>query len=140
MSVLLIAEDDDDIATILTRIFRRAGLTALRAGDGTAALAMAVTSVPDVILTDLGMPGMDGWDLIAAVRGHTTLADTPLAVLSGHLQPNDPRVAASGCCAALLKPCPNDQLLTTVQKLVEAGPHRHAADVTGCPALHPLLL
>ncbi|MEV4636430.1 response regulator [Actinoplanes sp. NPDC049548] len=134
MTVLLIAEDVDDIAMILERVFTRAGMTVLRAPDGAAAFDMAREHRPDVILTDLGMPRMDGWELIRAVRGDAELADTPIAILTGQLQPGDPGVAESGACALLLKPTPNSELVSVVQRLADAGRHGHDFTAAGCVA------
>lgn len=135
MAVLVIAEDDEDIALVLVRVFKRAGMTVLRAPDGQAAFDLIVRERPDIILTDLGMPRMDGWELIAAVRGHAELADTPIAILSGHLRPGDPDATAAQVCAILLKPCPNDRLLATMNQLLDVGPHQHGgATGSRCPA------
>ncbi|GIF14754.1 response regulator [Actinoplanes teichomyceticus] len=128
--MLLIAEDDEDIAAVLARVCKRAGLTVLRAPDGRAALEMVVAERPDVLLTDLGMPRMDGWELIRAVRAHPEVGRTPVAILTGQLAPGDPRVAEAEVCAVLLKPCPNDQLLAVIQELIERGPHEHAPGCT----------
>lgn len=137
MSVLLLSEDNDDIATSLTRLFRRAGMIVLRAADRVEALQVAVAEPPDVVVTDLGMPRRDGWRLIEAIRDHEVLADTPIVILSEHLGYNAPRMAGSGACAVLLKPCPNDQILATVEQLLARGAHRHGAPADACPALRP---
>lgn len=125
MAVVLIAEDDQDIAAILTRLLKRAGHTVLHEPDGLAALERAVADRPGLILTDLGMPRMDGLELTRAVRRHPDLARTPIIMLSGHLNPGDNEPIAAGCCAILLKPCPNDLLRATVQDMVDRGPHAH---------------
>jgi hypothetical protein len=54
-----------------------------------------------------------------------------VVILTGQLAPGDPRAADAQVCAVLLKPCPNDQLLATVQELLAAGPHDH---IMGCAA------
>lgn len=125
MATLLIAEDDEDIAIVLARVCKRAGLDVLRAPDGQTAFEMIVERHPDALLTDLGMPRMDGWELIRKVREHPEVSDIPVAILTGQLAPGDPRAAAAEVCAVLLKPCPNDQLLATIQELLENGPHEH---------------
>ena len=96
MAVVLIAEDDEDIAIILTRLLQRAGLTVLRAPDGADALELAIKHRPDMVLTDLGMPRMDGLELTRAIRAHAKLKDTPIAMLSGHLHPGDTGPVAAG--------------------------------------------
>ncbi|MFI5494834.1 response regulator [Actinoplanes sp. NPDC051859] len=132
MSVLLIAEDVDDIAMILVRLFRREGMTVLHGADGAEAYDLAVEHRPDVILTDLGMPRVDGWGLLKSVRENPDLRDTPVAILTGQLQPGDTRVSDSGACCLLLKPCPNDQLKAEIKRLTDAGPHGHTFSAAGC--------
>ena len=134
MAVVLIAEDDEDIAIILTRLLKRAGHTVLHEADGQSAFAAAVAHRPEVILTDLGMPRMDGLELTRAIRGHTDLAATPVAMLSGQLHPGDARPIAAGVCAVLLKPCPNDRVVALVGELADYGAHEHVADLSACPA------
>jgi CheY-like chemotaxis protein len=132
MAVVLIAEDDQDIAVILTRLLTRAGHTVLHAPDGLAALERAVAERPEVVLTDLGMPRMDGLELARAIRAHPDLSDTPIAMLSGHLHPGDTGPVAAGVCAVLLKPCPNDKLRAVVQDLADRGRHAHHGAESGC--------
>ncbi|MEU4237440.1 response regulator [Actinoplanes sp. NPDC026619] len=136
MAVVLVAEDDQDIAVIVTRLLSRAGHTVVHRPDGMAAFEQAVADRPDVLLTDLGMPRMDGIELTRAVRAHPDLADIPIVMLSGHLHPGDNHPVEAGCCAVLLKPCPNDQLREVVQELVDRGPHAHSG--TSCLAHHPV--
>lgn len=140
MAVLLIAEDDEDIALVLVRVFKRSGMTVLRASDGRAALDAILEKRPDIVLTDLGMPHMDGWELIDAIRAHPDddVRRVPIAILSGHLRPGDPRAADSQVCAIMLKPCPNDQLLATMDELVAIGLHDHDAADSRCPADMPV--
>ena len=133
MAEVLIAEDDEDIAVILTRLLKRAGHVVLREPDGLAAFESAVANRPDVVLTDLGMPRMDGLELSRALRGHPDLAGVPIVMISGQLHPGDGEPAAAGVCAVLLKPCPNDRVIATVADLVELGPHAHGAGATECP-------
>ncbi|WP_203780905.1 response regulator [Paractinoplanes rishiriensis] len=138
MAVVLIAEDDQDIAVILTRLLKRSGHTALHAPDGQAALDLAVASPPDLLLTDLGMPRMDGLELTRAVRAHPDLGSLPIVMLSGHLHPGDSGPVGAGVCAVLLKPCPNDRLRAVVQDLIDRGPHAHQGADADCPAHWPV--
>lgn len=133
MAVVLIAEDDEDIAAILTRLLKRAGHTVLHEPDGVAAFESALANRPEVVLTDLGMPRMDGLALTRAVRSHPDLADTPVLMLSGQLHPGDSQPAEAGVCAVLLKPCPNDRVVAAVDDLAERGAHEHGHDLTECP-------
>ena len=133
MAVVLIAEDDEDIAAILTRLLKRAGHTVLREPDGLAAFETAVAHRPEVVLTDLGMPRMDGLELTRALRSHPAVAGTPVVMLSGQLHPGDRQPVEAGVCAVLLKPCPNDRVVTTVGDLAEGGAHDHSRDTSECP-------
>ncbi|MEV4281502.1 response regulator [Actinoplanes xinjiangensis] len=136
MTDLLIAEDDEDIAAILIRMFRRAALTVSRAPDGAAAWEMIIASPPHVVLTDIGMPRLDGWELIHAVHRNERLAETPIAVFSGHLQPGDTRIVEYGACVLLSKPCPNERLVAAVEQLADLGRHRHHGAGAACDDLN----
>jgi CheY-like chemotaxis protein len=138
MGVLLIAEDDEDIALVLARLGKRAGFTAVRAPDGAAALELAIAHRPGLILTDLGMPRMDGIELTRAVRADATLGETPIVMLSGHLHPGDQAPIEAGVCAVLLKPCPNDRLTAVLRELSAYGPHPHDPAGSSCPAWGPV--
>ncbi|GID29598.1 response regulator [Paractinoplanes brasiliensis] len=138
MPVVLIAEDDEDIALILTRLLKRAGYTVLHAPDGQRAFELAVANRPDVLLTDLGMPRMDGLELTRAIREHAELGDMPIVMLSGHLHPGDGEPTSAGVCVVLLKPCPNDKLREVVNELTELGPHGHQGADSACPARWPV--
>jgi CheY-like chemotaxis protein len=127
MTLILIAEDDDDIRTVLQRLFDHAGFKVLTAPDGRAALDAAREHHPDVVLTDLDIPHLNGLQLCQAIRHDPALADTPVAILSGGLQPGDPRTADAYICGVLLKPFSKGQLITDVRRLAEAGHHPHQA-------------
>jgi CheY-like chemotaxis protein len=133
MAVVLIAEDDEDIAVILCRLMKRAGHMVLHEPDGRAAFESAVAHRPEVVLTDLGMPRMDGLELSRALRSHPDLADVPIVMLSGQLHPGDRAPGEAEVCAVLLKPCPNDRVVATVDDLAQRGPHQHGAGTTECP-------
>jgi CheY-like chemotaxis protein len=124
MITILIAEDNDDIREVMHRLFDRAGFHVFTAPDGRAALAAAREHHPDVVLTDLDMPHLDGLQLCQAIRQDGDLADTPVAILSGGLQPGDPRTADLHVCGLLLKPFANGELVIAVRHLAETGRHQ----------------
>ena len=139
MPVVLIAEDDDDIALILTRLLRRAGWTVLHAPDGERAFELAVANRPEVVLTDLGMPRMDGLELTRAIREHPELGDTPIVMLSGHLHPGDTAQIGAVVCAVLLKPRPNAKLREAVHDRADRGSLAHHVPDSTCPAMWAVL-
>lgn len=67
-ALVLIAEDDDEIAVILTAYFSRGGFRTLRAQDGRQALALHLSTRPDLVLLDVQMPGLDGWMVLSEIR------------------------------------------------------------------------
>jgi two-component system, OmpR family, response regulator AdeR len=67
-ALVLIAEDDDEIAVILTAYFSRGGFRTLRAQDGRQALELHLTARPDLVLLDVQMPGLDGWMVLSEIR------------------------------------------------------------------------
>jgi CheY-like chemotaxis protein len=137
MAVVLIAEDDDDVRTVLHRIFVRAGFTVLTEPDGAAALQRTLLERPDIVLTDLDMPGMNGLELCHAIRRADDIRDVPVAILSGGIQRDDPRLNETQLCGTLLKPFSSADIVAAVQRLLDAGPHRHTAGTPCSPKPGP---
>jgi PAS domain S-box-containing protein len=104
-TTLLVADDNHDAADSLALLLRADGHTVLLAYDGPSALALAREHRPAVALLDLGMPGISGYDVGAAMRADPALRDTIVIALSGYGQMADrERSAAVGFDAHLLKP------------------------------------
>ena len=78
---VLVVDDDAEIRTLLSRHLRRLGYTVEEAGDGEEALALVGKVVPDVVVTDMAMPRLDGLGLLKALR--STDPDLPVIVLTG---------------------------------------------------------
>ncbi|GAB1689014.1 response regulator [Krasilnikovia sp. M28-CT-15] len=132
MTVLLLAEDDPDLRDGLQRLMQRAGFEVHAADNGSSALHLAAAVSPDVVLTDLDMPELDGLALCQAVRGMPEIGDIPVALLSGRLRSADTDLRAAGVCAVLLKPIPNAELVDAVHALAAYGRHPHDT-----PPCHP---
>jgi signal transduction histidine kinase/CheY-like chemotaxis protein len=109
---ILVVEDNRDVALMLATVLERMGHVVARAHDGPAALALAATFAPDIALLDIGLPGMDGYQLGAALRaGH----DVRLVAVTGYGQEHDrKRSRAAGFEAHLVKPVD----LTLLQRLL----------------------
>lgn len=78
-ALALIAEDDHDIADILRAYLEREGLRTVHAADGRAALELHLALKPDIVLLDVSMPRMDGWQVLSALR---LVADTPVIMVT----------------------------------------------------------
>jgi DNA-binding response OmpR family regulator len=81
-SEVLIVEDDEDIAELLAHRVRRQGHHATVARNGAEAIDHARSAPPDLVLLDLGLPDMHGWDVLDRLRDDDRLTDVPVLVVS----------------------------------------------------------
>jgi CheY-like chemotaxis protein len=108
---ILVVEDSADTAESLRTLVSVWGHEARIAPDGPAALDAVCDFLPDVVLLDIGLPGMDGWDVAARLRQAPELARCVLIVLSGFAAESDvQRSRAVGCACHLAKPANPDEL------------------------------
>lgn len=80
---ILVADDDIDILSLVTRHLRGMNATILEASDGEEALRTARREKPDLVVLDVMMPGMSGWEVCRAIRDDEGLADTGVIMLTG---------------------------------------------------------
>lgn len=108
-------DDEPDQRFLLRRIFERAGYEVTEAGDGAAALGMVRESAPDLVVTDMMMPVMDGAELIRCLRGAPATAHIPVLAASGdgHL--------AGAADAVVAKPYDWHHLLAVADALLKKG-------------------
>ena len=84
LSRILIVDDEPDLRFLLRRILETAGHEVSEAGNGADALTSVRRTRPDVVVTDMMMPVMDGVELIRRLRGDPTMKDIPIVAVSGH--------------------------------------------------------
>jgi CheY-like chemotaxis protein len=119
MPTLLIAEDDEATRDALGRRLQRRGYTVLIAVDGHQALSIGRSAKPDLILMDLAMPGVDGWDATAHLKRDPETRHTPIIILSAHARPNDRHQAlAAGGDDFDTKPVDFERLIKKIQRLL----------------------
>lgn len=82
-AVVLVAEDEPQERSLLRAQLEPQGYLVVEAGDGAGVLAICRANRPDVVLLDLGIPGMDGHDVLAALKADMALVDTPVVVITG---------------------------------------------------------
>ncbi|MGF6824253.1 two-component system KDP operon response regulator KdpE [Microbacterium sp. ZKA21] len=112
---LLIADDDPQMVRALRITLAAHGYDVVAAADGAAAIAMAAQTHPDIILLDLGMPRLDGIEVIQALRGWTTI---PIIVVSGRTGSGDKVDALdAGADDYVTKPFQVDELLARLRAL-----------------------
>lgn len=99
----------------------------ITAADGEDALTLMRLTPPDVIVTDLSLPGMDGFELIARVRSDSTLRAIPVICLSGYGgHEHEQRALAAGCDRILQKPCMPDTLAEVVAEAIQNAATRRS--------------
>jgi CheY-like chemotaxis protein len=97
---ILVAEDEVDLRQMVSLYLSMAGFQVDPVGDGSAALERALEATPRLVVSDLRMPGMDGLQLIQAMRGNPGLAAVPVVLLTAFVL-SDPRVKAAAAFPAV---------------------------------------
>jgi DNA-binding response OmpR family regulator len=124
MKVLAI-EDDADIRLSYRLVFERAGYQFVSASDGRAGLRMVHEERPDIVLLDIGLPGMDGWTVLERIRD---LALLPVLVISAHGHESDKvRGLRAGADDYVTKPFTNNELLARTEALLRRAAQPAAA-------------
>jgi two-component system cell cycle response regulator DivK len=122
MPKILLVEDNEASRDALARRLERRNYEVVLAGDGHQAVALAREAQPDLILMDLGMPGMDGWDATAHLKSDPETRHIPIIVLSARAMPNDRHQAlAAGGDDFDSKPVQFDRLLEKIETLLAIG-------------------
>jgi CheY-like chemotaxis protein len=114
MSTILIVEDIEMNRELLAQLLEDEHRLVF-ADDGLAALERAAEARPDLILMDLSLPRLDGWEATRRLKSDPTLAHIPVIVLSAHaMRGDEERARASGCDDFLTKPIDEDQLFSKI--------------------------
>jgi two-component system, cell cycle response regulator DivK len=120
MAVILVVEDDEDNLKLVTRFLRREGHHVLHAMDGLAGVGAAKTHIPDLILMDLGLPGMDGWEATNQIRSNPVTAHIPIIALTANSLFEDVHKARkAGCNGYETKPVVSQRLMKKIASLVK---------------------
>lgn len=112
---ILIIDDNADAAKTTQMLLSMLGHEAEVAFDGPSGIDMAASSAPDVILLDIGLPGMDGYEVARRLREKTGQKETLLIALSGHGEPDDVQKAKeAGFDHHLVKPADTARLMALI--------------------------
>jgi chemosensory pili system protein ChpA (sensor histidine kinase/response regulator) len=127
----LVVDDSITVRRVTQRLLERHGMKVMTAKDGVDALSILQDHLPDVILLDIEMPRMDGYELASQVRADARLADIPIVMITSRVgEKHRARAIELGVNDYLGKPYQENQLLDAIEPLVEAR-RRRAAPAQG---------
>ena len=116
---VLYVEDNDDNVYMLTRRLIRAGFNVAVAADGAVAVTMATSEKPDIILMDLSLPVLDGWEATRRIKAAPETWHIPVIALTAHAMSGDRETAlAAGCDDFDTKPINLPRLLDKIRALL----------------------
>jgi len=119
MTKILIAEDERDIRDLITFTLKFAGYEVVAAGDGQEALEKALVEIPDMIMMDVRMPRMTGYEACQRMKGEPAIKDIPVVFLSAKGQDAEIRTGLDmGAEEYLLKPFAPTELVERVGELL----------------------
>lgn len=117
--LILVVEDHEDNRRILRDLLTSAGFEFIEAETGLDGVKMAKLHQPDLILMDLQLPGIDGYEAARQIRSEPTLSSVAIiAVTSYALSGDEQRALAAGCNAYVCKPYSPRQLLAKIRELL----------------------
>ena len=128
-SLVLLVEDDRDGRLLVAEWLLSAGFRVEQAHNGFQALERARDLLPDAILTDLNIPGIDGYELTRRLKSDPRTSSIPVLAVTGYAPfTQDPaRADRAGCDVVLLKPCDPDKLVQTLTALITEARGRRSA-------------
>lgn len=120
MKKVLVVDDDEDIVNIVGSLLQNEGYTTVRAYNGKEAFEKALVEKPDLIIADIMMPEMDGWEFCWRVRENGELGETPFIFLTARADVMDQiRGSEIGADDYIIKPFRKQELLKRVQNTFE---------------------
>jgi two-component system, cell cycle response regulator DivK len=122
MSRILLIEDNEMNRDMLTRRLQRKGFNVITAGDGVEGVNRAMSQEPDLIIMDLSLPLLDGWEASRQIKRNSDTEDIPIIALTAHAMSGDRKKALeAGCDDYDTKPVDFSRLLKKISKLLREG-------------------
>ena len=127
--LVLVVEDDRDVRLLFAMWLRDAGFRVETAHNGRQALDRAIEVLPDAVLTDLHIPGIDGYELTRRLRNDSRTAPIPILAVTGYgpFTQDPSRAERAGCDAILPKPFAAEDLEHTLTTLIAKARERRSA-------------
>lgn len=125
MTRILYIEDNEDNIFVFTRRLNKKGYQVVVARDGVAGIAMARSEAPDLILMDLDLPIVNGWEASRMLKGSPRTAHIPVIAVSSHTMAEDRhRALAAGCDDFFSKPVDMSALCARIETLLCEAPEK----------------
>ena len=122
---VLLVDDYPDAREMYTEYLEFSGFDVVEAENGMEALQRAVDAAPDIILMDLSLPVMDGWEATRRLKADERTASIPVVALTGHaLAGISEGAKRAGCDAFVTKPCLPEDLVKEIRRILETTAHR----------------
>jgi two-component system, cell cycle response regulator DivK len=122
MTTLLLVEDNEMNLDMLSRRLLRKGYKVLLAVDGESGLALAQQQQPSLIVMDMSLPGIDGWEATRRLKADAETAAIPIIALTAHAMTGDrDKALEAGCDGYETKPVELPRLLEVMEKLLSAN-------------------
>ncbi len=123
MPKILLVEDNDMNRDMLTRRLERRGFQVVSAVDGRAGVSLGETETPDLILMDMSLPDLDGWEATRLLKSSSHTRSIPIIALTAHAMSGDrERAMAAGCDDYDTKPVDLVRLLAKIDSLIRNAP------------------
>ena len=117
--LILLVDDYEDARVMYGHFLRMSGYEPIEAATGEEALELAYARLPDLILLDMSLPGIDGWEVTAELKRNDRTKHIPIVALTAHaLQTERQRTERAGCDGFLAKPCAPPDLLAEISRLL----------------------
>ncbi len=119
---VLLVDDYPDAREMYSEYLQFSGFDVVEAANGIEALKHALEAEPDIILMDLSLPVMDGWEATRRLKSDNRTAGIPVVALTGHaLAGISEGAKKAGCDAFVTKPCLPEDLVKEIRKVLECG-------------------
>lgn len=129
---VLVIEDNEQNIYMITYLLEHAGLEVIQARDGRTGVALARERRPDLIILDIQLPVLDGYEVARRLRAEPTLADVPIVAVTSFAMAGDrERILAAGCTDYLEKPINPDTFVKSVTRDIDRGRRVHEEEDPG---------
>ena len=119
---ILIVDDEEDVLDLLQLVFETSGFEVRRASTGKSAVSSAYEQPPDVVLLDVMMPEMDGWQVLRTLKGDERTRKVPVVMLSARAERRDKMIGLQeGAEGYIAKPFSPAEVVREVQSFLERG-------------------